>query len=67
MKKLLAVVLLLDLLAAGLPAWTSLAAVAASNGAALAYRYLHVRFLVGVRPSFAVRRARGPGQGRSGS
>ncbi len=55
------------LLASGRSAWTSLAAVAASNGAALIYRHLHVRFLVGVRPSFAVRPARGPEQGRTGS
>jgi O-antigen/teichoic acid export membrane protein len=32
------------LLASGFPAWTSMAAVAATNGLAVAYRALHVRF-----------------------
>ena len=34
------------LLASGFPAWTSMAAVAATNGLALAYRALHVRFIL---------------------
>ena len=54
------------LLAAGLPAWTAMAAVTATNGFALVYRYLHVRFLIGINPSFDVQRANAPGRGRSG-
>ena len=55
------------LLAAGQPAWTAMAAVAASNGGALAYRYLHVRLLMGLRPSFAVLRASSPESAQSDS
>ena len=56
-----------DVLAAGQPAWTAMAAVAASNGGALAYRYLHVRLLMGLRPSFAVLRASSPESAQSDS
>ena len=37
-------------LASGFPAWTSMAAVAAANGLALAYRALHVRFILQRQP-----------------
>ena len=41
------------LLSAGCPAWTAICAVAAFNGLAALYRFLHVRFIIGVPVRFA--------------
>ena len=41
------------LLFAGYPAWTAICTVAAFNGLAALYRFLHVRFVIGVKIRFA--------------
>lgn len=52
-------------LSAGFPSWTSLAAVAAVNGVACAYRCFHVRVLMGTVPRLGLARAIRPSSRRS--